>query len=143
VNPYRIVVADDQPVFRQILKSLLASESEIEVVGEADDGLALLNLVRLYEVTPDLAILDLSMPGMSGIETARRIRTIYPGMKVLILTIHEEPYYINEAFTAGASGYLLKYQADTELSGAIAVIRNGQQYRPSLLAAVSERNAGL
>jgi len=142
VNSYRIVLADDQPVFRQILRRMLAGEMDLEVVGEADDGPALLNLLSQSVIAPDLAILDLSMPGMSGIETARRISSMYPSIKALIVTVHDEPYCITKAFLAGASGYVCKDRADTELLKAIEVIRSGRRYKPPLSVAMSEQDAG-
>lgn len=134
MSPYRIILADDQPEFRQLLKRVLVSNREMQVVGEVDDGHALLSLLHRSLVAPDLVIMDVSMPKLPGIAAAREVKGRYPGIKVLILTIHKELRYVNEAFTAGASGYLNKDEAESELLKAIDVIRQGQIYKPAPVA---------
>jgi len=132
VNPYRIILADDHAMFRQGIKNILEGAEEMEVVGEADDGLKLLEL--LQKVTPDMVILDISMPNLRGLEATREIKIISPDVKVLILTMHKDKEYIYYAIAAGAEGYLLKEDADTELFAAIEKIRQGGHYISPLLS---------
>ncbi len=138
METFRVVLADDQEVLRQMMRRILSSERELEVVGEAGDGMELLHLLKDSESLPDMVILDITMPEMSGIEATREIRSCYPQIKVLILTVHNESGYVSQAFTAGAAGYLLKDEADTELCEAIQVIRHGGMYRsPGIGSAVA------
>jgi DNA-binding NarL/FixJ family response regulator len=126
---YRIVLADDHALFRDGLRMLL--EGRYEVIGEAGDGIELLELLKT--ATPDLVILDVSMPRMRGIETVREIKAVYPEMKALILTMHCENEYVESATAAGADGYLLKEDAHSELFDAVEQIRVGRLYlSPSL-----------
>ena len=133
-TPYRILLADDHEVLRQSLKNILAGTGDLQVVGEAADGLELLNLLKMSKLTPHMAIVDITMPHLGGIETTRRIKMTYPEVKVLILTIHKDEEYLHEAFSAGAEGYLLKEDANTELFSAIETIRQGGIYVSPLLS---------
>ncbi len=126
MGPYRILVADDHVLFRQGLKKILAERADLEVIGEASDGLELLNL--LNGLAPHLIILDISMPNLRGIEAIHEIRTVHTDVKVLILTMHKDKEYLRQAITAGAEGYLLKEDAGTELFSAIEKIRKGKVY---------------
>jgi len=137
-TPYRILLADDHEVLRQSLKSILAGSGDLEVVGEAADGLQLLNLLKMSTLTPHMAIVDITMPNLGGIETTRRIKMTYPDVKVLILTIHKDQEYLDQAFSAGAEGYLLKEEANTELFSAIETIRHGGIYVSPLLSGMLE-----
>ena len=132
MNPYRIILADDHAMFRQGIKNILEGAEEMEVVGEADDGLKLLELLK--KVTPDMVILDISMPNLRGLEATREIKIISPDVKVLILTMHKDKEYVYYAIAAGAEGYLLKEDADTELFAAIEKIRQGGHYISPLLS---------
>lgn len=135
MNTYRIVLADDHALFRQGLRNIVESEGDLEIVGEARDGLDLLDQVK--KVTPDLVILDISMPHLRGIEAIREIRVIIPNVKVLILTMHKDKDFLYHAISSGADGYLLKEDADTELFAAIENIRHGGHYISPLLAGES------
>ncbi len=104
------------------------------MVGEAADGLELLNLLKMSKLTPHMAIVDITMPNLGGIEATRRIKMTYPDVKVLILTIHKDEEYLHQAFSAGAEGYLLKEDANTELFPAIETIRQGGIYVSPLLS---------
>ena len=126
LKPYRILLADDHNIFRRGLKKLIEEMEDLDVVGEAGDGLELLDLLR--EMTPDMVILDISMPNLRGIETTREIKMLYPQMKVLILTMHKNREYLYHAISAGAHGYLLKEDSDTELFSAVQTIRTGGSY---------------
>ncbi len=129
---YRIVLADDHVLIRQGLKKILSEMADIEVIGEAGDGLELLKL--LNRSMPHLVILDISMPNLRGIEAIHKIKTICPDVKVLILTMHKEREYLYQAILEGAHGYLLKEDATKELSSAIETIRRGRNYISPLLS---------
>ncbi|OGP67200.1 MAG: hypothetical protein A2169_04110 [Deltaproteobacteria bacterium RBG_13_47_9] len=131
-DPYRIVLADDHVILRQGLKMILEQRHDLRVIGEAGDGLDLLAL--LDTATPHMVILDISMPKLRGIEATRRIKRIYPQVKVLILTMHKSQEYLDHALNAGADGYLLKEDSNTELFSAIERIRQGEAYISSLLS---------
>ena len=118
---------------RQILKRILSESKEIEVVGKMGDGIELLDFLSHLPALPDLAILDVSMPKLQGIAVARRIKELFPTVKILILTVHKEKEYVFQAFVAGAEGYLLKEAANTELFAAIDTIRHGGIYTSPLL----------
>lgn len=132
MNPYRIILADDHAMFRQGIKNILASVKDLEVVGEASNGFELLELLR--QLTPDMVILDISMPQMRGIEATREIKMISSDIKVLILTMHKDMEYVYSAMSAGAEGYLVKEDADTELFAAIEKLRNQGHYLSPLLS---------
>ena len=126
MGSYHIVLVDDHVMFRQGLKRILEERSDLEVVGEADSGLELIKL--LEKSTPDLAILDISMPNLRGIEAISEIKMNHPTVKILILTMHKDQEYLQQAITAGAEGYLLKEDTDSELFLAIDRIRQGRIY---------------
>ncbi len=131
MSAYRVVLADDHVLFRKGIKSILEKEEEIEVVGEAGDGLELLALLR--RVDADMVLLDISMPQLRGLEAAREIKKVSPDVKILILSMHRDKGYIQSAMSAGVEGYLLKADADTELFAAIERIRHQGQYLSPLL----------
>jgi DNA-binding NarL/FixJ family response regulator len=132
MSPYRIALADDHILLRQGIKKIIQSSSDMEVVGEAGDGLELLKL--LQKVEAHMVILDISMPNLRGIEAIREIKSIYTSVKILILSMHKEKEYLYQAFSAGAEGYLLKEDTDTELFTAIETVRNNEIYISSLLS---------
>jgi DNA-binding NarL/FixJ family response regulator len=123
---YRIVLADDHVLIRQGLRMILERGGDLEVIGEANDGLELLGLMK--RLTPDLVVLDVSMPRLRGIEAIHEVKAIHPHLKVLILTMHREMELLNAAISGGANGYVLKEDADTELYAAIDKIRHGGIY---------------
>lgn len=131
MSAYRIVLADDHVLFRQGVKSILEKSKGIEVVGEADNGLELLALLR--KVVPDMVVLDVSMPHLRGLEAAHEIKSIMPHVKILILSMHRDKGYVHSAIEAGVEGYLLKEDADTELFAAIEKIRQEGHYLSPLL----------
>jgi DNA-binding NarL/FixJ family response regulator len=124
MEPYRIVLADDHVLIRQGLAGLINGVADLEVIGEAGDGIELLAL--LQTVTAHFIILDISMPNLRGIEVVYGIKKKYPSVKILILTMHKD--YLNQAMSAGADGYLLKEDADRDLFSAIDNIRQGRPY---------------
>ena len=131
-NRYRIVLADDHQMFRRGVKRIIQENPELEVVGEASDGLQLLEIVK--QSPPDMVIVDVSMPNLRGLEATREIKMTHPQVKVIILTMHKDKEYLYHALSAGAEGYLLKEDADVELFAAINAIRQGGSYISPLLA---------
>jgi DNA-binding NarL/FixJ family response regulator len=123
---YSIILADDHVLVRQGLRRLLEGIDDLEVVGEADDGLDLLRLLR--QVAPQMVILDIFMPNLRGIEAIAEIKKIRPDVKILILTMHRDKEYLYLALSAGAKGYLLKEDAARDLFSAIAEVRQGKTY---------------
>ncbi len=122
----RVLIADDHGVVRSGLRMLLDSEEGIEVVAEAADGSEARDLA--LELRPDLAILDVKMPGLTGLQATREIRAEAPEVAVLILSMHDEERYLFEALKAGASGYVLKRAADRELVDAIRAVERGEPF---------------
>jgi two-component system response regulator NreC len=123
--PLRVLIADDHELFRQGLKALLTGNG-LSVEAEASNGREAVRLARSLE--PDLAILDISMPELSGLETARQIARDTPATRSILLTMHSENPYVREAMLAGVNGYVLKSQAFAELSKAIAIVMSGSVY---------------
>jgi len=129
---YRLLLADDHALLRQGLKRIVEEHDDLRVVGEARDGLELINLFKT--TAADMVVLDISMPNMRGIEATRELKCLDPEIKVLILTMHSDKEYLHQALSAGADGYLLKDDADTELISAIKNIRDGRSHvSPSLV----------
>jgi DNA-binding NarL/FixJ family response regulator len=124
-------LADDHSLFRQGLKAVLEGTDEFKVVGEAGDGLELIDL--LNQVNPHLIVLDISMPNLRGIEAIPEIKKKHPEVKILVVTMHNDKEYLYQAISRGADGYFLKKDAGTELFSAIERIRKGKVYiSPSL-----------
>jgi len=132
MQPYRVILADDHILFRQGMKRIIDEIPETQVVGEAGDGQEAIELVK--RLVPDLAILDISIPKLSGIEVCREIRRFFPSVKILMLTMHKDREYLYQAISAGAQGYLLKEDSDEELFAAIGTIRKGAIYVTKALA---------
>ena len=125
-NPKKILIVEDHKILREGLISLLDSEADIEVTGEAEDGLEAIRCVEEYR--PDLIILDLSMPRLDGISAIREIKGRYPETRVMALTIHESEDYILDAFRSGADGYCLKDASHSELLTAVRNVLSGKAY---------------
>lgn len=122
----KVVIAEDQTLVREGLKSLIASNEDFEVVGEAEDGLEAIKTVQKH--MPDVLLLDLAMPKMSGISAIREIKKVSSKIKILALTLHTSDEYILEAFQAGADGYCLKNDSHSELMTAIQSVLRGKTY---------------
>jgi DNA-binding NarL/FixJ family response regulator len=135
--PSRILLADDHAVLRSGLRLLLNNQPGVEVVGEAASGLETLTLAETLQ--PDLILLDLSMPGLGGLDALPTLRRIAPHTRVLILTMHDDPQYLRQALKSGASGYVLKKAADVELLSAIQAVLRGELYvHPSMTRTLLE-----
>ena len=122
----RIVIADDHTIVREGLKHLLAAAADLSVVGEAQDGTQVLKRVR--EDDFDVLLLDMSMPGKSGIELIKQVRSEKPKLRILVLSMHEESQYAVRALKAGASGYMTKESASAQLVDAIRKVAAGGVY---------------
>jgi two-component system, NarL family, response regulator NreC len=122
----RVLIVDDHAVFRAGLKLLIDAEDDLEAVGEAGNARDAIFQARALE--PDVVLLDLVMPDQSGLEAMPTLLHERPEMKVLILSMQDDPHYIREAFAAGASGYILKEAADTEVVAAIRQVAEGSSY---------------
>ena len=134
----RVILADDHPLFRHGLKRILAENPGLEIVGEAGDGLELLELLRTAD--PQVIVLDISMPNLRGIEAIHEIKKMCPRAKVLMLTMHKESDYLFQAVAAGADGYLLKGDAEPELFSAIKEVIRGNIYLSPLVTEESRQD---
>jgi DNA-binding NarL/FixJ family response regulator len=131
---YKIVLADDHVMFRQGIKQIIREIDGLEVIGEASDGLELLQLLKKFQ--PDLIILDISMPNLRGLEAAREIKKLYSNLKILLLTMHKRKEFVRQGLAHGVNGFLLKEDADIELIRAIRTIERGEKYFSPLLSAI-------
>ncbi len=122
----RIIIADDHRVVREGLRWMLDGESEIEVVGEASDGDELLELVA--SVPADVVLLDVSMPGMGGLDALEQLSSSAPQVRVVMLSMHDKPVYVRRAVELGAAGYLLKSAGRDELMRALVAVAAGNAY---------------
>jgi DNA-binding NarL/FixJ family response regulator len=132
----RVVIADDHQILREGLKQLLQAAGDLDVVGEAADGFAVLDRVRTLDF--DLLLLDMSMPGKSGVDLIKQVKAEKPKLRVLVLSMHVEHQYAVRAIRAGASGYLTKESAASQLVSAIRKVAAGGAY---ITAEVAERLA--
>jgi DNA-binding NarL/FixJ family response regulator len=126
----RVLLADDHTFVLEGFKKLL--EEHCELVGAVEDGRALVDAV--VDLQPQVVIMDISMPRLNGIEAAKKLKKLLPEVKLIFVTMHAETVYVNEAFRAGASGYLLKQSAATELAQAVQSVLNGNFYVTPLIA---------
>jgi DNA-binding NarL/FixJ family response regulator len=143
LNHYRIVLADEHGMFRRGVKRILQDNVDLEVMGEAADGLQLLRIIK--KSPPDMVITDVSLRHLRGLEATEEIKMAFPEIKVILLTMHRNKEFLYHALAAGAEGYLLKQDADIELFSAITIIRKGGIYispllAPQLKAIFMERN---
>ncbi|GBD09583.1 Oxygen regulatory protein NreC [Candidatus Thermoflexus japonica] len=133
----RVLIADDHAVFRAGLRMLLSAQPDIEVVGEAGDGWQ--TLKQTETLRPDVILLDLTMPGMPGLQALALLRQQAPQARVLILTMHEDEAYLRQALAEGAAGYITKRATDEELVTAIRAVARGEIYiHPAMTRALLE-----
>ena len=125
-NPIRVLLADDHVFVRDGIKSLLENEKNIEVVAEAVDGLEALQFIA--DATPDLVILDIRMPNMTGIEVVEKLRSQNNTIKIVMLSMHDSEEYVLKSIKAGADGYLLKGSSKEEFLKAVNTVANGSKY---------------
>jgi DNA-binding NarL/FixJ family response regulator len=133
MSKIRVLLADDHAIVREGLRSLVNAQPEMEVVGEAGDGTAAVALTA--ELDPDVVVVDVSMPGLGGAQVTAQLRAARADRKVLVLTVHEDKGYLRQLLEAGASGYVLKRAAASELVQAIRAVAGGGTYIDPALAA--------
>ena len=121
-----VLLADDHRILREGVKSLLEKAQDIEVVGEASEGGEA--VAKAQALSPDIVLMDITMPGMNGLEATRQIKALKPNTRVLILSMHESNQYISQFLKSGASGYVLKDTAASELVGAIRAVSQGDAF---------------
>ena len=133
MKPFRIVLADDHVLLRNALRRSIEAFPDLEVMGELSNGNELLAFLKVSR--PDLIILDITMPELQGTEAAKEIKKVYPGIKILILTMHKSKDHLRNALAAGVEGYLLKENAYEDLIKAIRAIQEGKRYISNLVSA--------
>jgi DNA-binding NarL/FixJ family response regulator len=134
----RISLVDDHPVVLAGIRALLQVAPEIELVGEANTGATGLKII--CECSPDIAVIDLSLPDMTGMELVRRVAKSCPEVKIIVLTVHEDRAYVHPVLEAGAKGYLLKRSAADELLRAIRIVKQGAIFLDPAVAEKSSMN---
>jgi two-component system response regulator NreC len=122
----KLVLADDHNLIRAGLQSLIEKETDLQIIGQASDGRQTVSLVQ--KLKPDIVIMDISMPGLNGIEATRQIKAMNENIKVIALSVHEEASYVRRMLKAGASGYLVKHSEFKELVEAIRAVAREQLY---------------
>lgn len=126
MSNYSIILADDHVLVREGVKRIIEEDPSLRVIDETGDGLEVLRLME--ETTPDMVVLDISMPGLRGLEAIHIIKNLYPKTKILILTMHKSKELLYQAMKDGADGYVLKEDANDVLHEAINTIRHGQTF---------------
>ena len=126
IKPIRVILADDHTLVRAGIRALLEKLPGVQVVGEAGDGREVLDLVKLHQ--PDVVLMDITMPGLNGLDAAARMAKEFPDVRVIILSMHNNEEYYWRALKAGAAGYLLKKAATTELATALQRVIQGEIY---------------
>jgi len=132
MEPIRLLLVDDHDIVRTGLRSFLESQDGFEVVAEARDGDEAMQ--RAAETRPDIVLMDISMPGLDGLEATKQLRTSFPDTQVLALTVHDDKQYFMQMLGAGAAGYLTKLAAPDELVAAVHAVANGDVYLQPALA---------
>jgi len=135
MNEITVVIADDHAVLRGGLKALLDAQPDMRVIGEASDGHEA--IAKCGQVHPDIALMDITMPGLTGIEATKEIKKTNPSVKILVLTMHDDTHYLRQVINAGADGFIPKKAADTELLAAIRATYQGEHFlHPSMTSAL-------
>ncbi len=134
MSRYRVLVADDHSIFREGIKMVLSRNQDLEIIAEAEDGRAAVKEALAHR--PDLVIMDISMPGLTGIEATREILAQSPQTRVIILSVHSRKTFIMEALKAGARGYVVKDSAGEKLLDAVGAVLKGESYLDSPVASL-------
>jgi DNA-binding NarL/FixJ family response regulator len=134
MDAYTIILADDHAMLREGIRKIIERIDDALISGEANDGLELLELLK--KSSPNMIILDISMPNLRGLEAIREIRKTYPKVKILVLTMHKKKEFLRQALQDGADGFLLKEDAGSELIRAVQTVREGGKYLSPLLTNV-------
>ena len=134
MDAYTIILADDHAMLREGIRKIIERIEGALITGEVNDGLELLELLK--KSSPNLVILDISMPNLRGLEAIREIKKTYPQVKILVLTMHKKKEFLRQALRDGADGFLLKEDAGSELIRAVQTVRNGGKYLSPLLSNV-------
>ncbi|MFC2058671.1 response regulator [Chloroflexota bacterium] len=138
----RVLIADDHPLLREAMRNVLDKEDDIEVVGEACDGEEAIKISS--DLKPDIAIMDIVMPKLNGIEASKEIKKVSPGTAILILTAHDDRHYVLGLLEAGASGYLLKSARGRDVVDAVRAVRAGESVlHPSIISMLLKRAMGM
>jgi DNA-binding NarL/FixJ family response regulator len=132
MHTIRVLIADDHAIIREGLTLLLNSQPDLQVVGEAENGIETFRLSE--DLHPDVVVMDVSMPGLGGAQTTRRLKEMQPDVRVLALSAHEDEVYVRQLLTVGAAGYVLKRTAADELVKAIRAVANGGTYLDPFVA---------
>ena len=137
MNKIKVLLAEDHTIVRKGLRSLLDGETDIEVIGEAEDGREAVQ--KTQQLRPDIVLMDITMPGLNGLEATRQIKKRFPEVKVLVLTMHANEEYILQVLQAGASGYVVKQAVVGELVSALRAVQRGDSFlSPSICRRVVE-----
>ena len=134
MDAYTIVLADDHAMLREGIRKIIERIGDVQIIAEVNDGLELLEILK--GSSPNLVILDISMPNLRGLEAIREIKKTYPKVKVLVLTMHKKKEFLRQALLDGAEGFLLKEDAGSELIRAVQTLRKGEKYLSPLLTTV-------
>ena len=138
--PIKVLIVDDHPLFRSGLRQMVESDPRFELVGETGDGEAALRLIQ--EKKPDVAVLDVNLPGLSGLEIARRLRDKRSPAHLIMLTMHKEEEIFNRALDFGVKGFVLKENAVDEIVKAISTVAQGEHYLSSTISGYLVRRRG-
>jgi DNA-binding NarL/FixJ family response regulator len=134
MDAYTVILADDHAMLREGIKKIIERIDDVQISGEVNDGLELLELLKTS--SPNLVILDISMPNLRGLEAIREIKKTYSKVKILVLTMHKKKEFLRQALMDGADGFLLKEDAGSELIRAVETVRNGGKYLSPLLSGI-------
>jgi len=139
-SPERIIIADDHELVREVMRSMLHSEPDLQIIDEAKDGQEAIELTRLQR--PDLVLMDVRMPKVSGLKATQTIKDELPTTKVLIVSAYDDPFWVSEAVRAGADGYVLKLPPTKELLDVIRGVLGGESQYPRVSEKTSSRHLG-
>ena len=140
MGPISIIFAEDHDLVRDFLRLAIQADPKLRLINEAHDGLELMG--QLKEYIPDVVILDISMPNMTGLQAAREIKSLYPGVKIIILTMHQNKFYVRQAFEIGVDAYVLKEDI-VQINDIIMGVVQGKTYISAFFTDISHSLAGV